>query len=103
MHYQWLDEYLLQKRGVTKDLQPVWNWVRYHIGGKMFEAVCLDNAGKPCPLYACAVNRKHRTGCGDAACPLWEQVRDPVLSEEAFRASISARLENWKGVHCDAI
>ena len=42
MRYDWLDEYLLQKRGVTKDLQPVWNWVRYMIGGKMFAAVCLD-------------------------------------------------------------
>lgn len=47
MRYQWLDEYLLQKRGVTKDFQPVWNWVRYHIGGKMFAAVCLDKEGKP--------------------------------------------------------
>lgn len=47
MRYQWLDEYLLGKRGVTKDFQPVWNWVRYHIGGKMFAAVCLDKEGKP--------------------------------------------------------
>lgn len=47
MKYDWLDAYLLQKRGVTKDLQPVWNWVRYHIGGKMFAAVCLDDAGRP--------------------------------------------------------
>lgn len=47
MRYQWLDEYLLQKRGVTKDFQPVWNWMRYHIGGKMFAAICLDKEGKP--------------------------------------------------------
>lgn len=47
MRYQWLDEYLLQKRGVTKDFQPVWKWIRYHIGGKMFAAVCLGEDGKP--------------------------------------------------------
>ena len=47
MRYLWLDDYLLGKRGVTKDLQPVWNWIRYKIGEKMFAAVCLDSDGKP--------------------------------------------------------
>lgn len=47
MRYTWLDEYLMSKRAVTKDLQPVWNWIRYHIGGKMFAAVCLDDQNKP--------------------------------------------------------
>lgn len=47
MRYLWLDEYLLAKRGVTKDLQPVWNWIRYHVGGKMFAAICLDEGNKP--------------------------------------------------------
>lgn len=47
MRYNWLDEYLLNKRSVTKDLQPVWNWIRYHIGGKMFAAVCLDDQNQP--------------------------------------------------------
>lgn len=42
MRYDWLDEYLLSKKGVTKDLQKDWNWVRYHIGGKMFAAVCRE-------------------------------------------------------------
>lgn len=37
----------LEKGGVTKDLQPVWNWIRYKIGEKMFAAVCLDSDGKP--------------------------------------------------------
>ena len=48
MKYSWIDAELLQKPGVTKDLQAEWNWIRYHIGSKMFAAVCLDDAtGKP--------------------------------------------------------
>ena len=47
MRYSWMDEYLLRKRGVIKDFQPVWNWIRYHIGGRMFATLCLDKSGKP--------------------------------------------------------
>ena len=47
MRYTWLDAYLLRKRGVTKDLQPDWNWVRYHVGGRMFAAVCLNKENVP--------------------------------------------------------
>ena len=48
MKYPWFNEYLLAKPGVTKDLQTEWNWIRYQIGGKLFAAVCLDDAtGKP--------------------------------------------------------
>lgn len=43
MKYDWLDEYLLSKKGVTKDFKIEWNWIRYQIGGKLFVAVCLDN------------------------------------------------------------
>ena len=47
MRYGWMDEYLLAKPGVTKDLQSDWNWIRYHVGGKIFAAICLNDAGKP--------------------------------------------------------
>ena len=47
MKYEWIDEYLLGKKGVTKDLQEEWNWIRYHIGGKMFAAICRDDGNKP--------------------------------------------------------
>lgn len=47
MKYTWIDEYLLGKTGVTKDLQKDWNWIRYQIVGKMFVAVCLDDDDKP--------------------------------------------------------
>ena len=43
MRYEWLDEYLMKKRAVTKDLQAEWNWIRYKIGDRMFAAVLLDD------------------------------------------------------------
>lgn len=47
MKYAWLDEYLMAKRGVTKDLQEQWNWVRYKLDGKMFAASCLNEKDEP--------------------------------------------------------
>ena len=47
MKYPWIDEYLMRKSGVTKDLQPEWNWIRYQIGGKMFAAICRDDHDQP--------------------------------------------------------
>ena len=47
MKYDWMDAYVLKKRGVTKDFQPAWNWIRYHVGGKMFAAICLDQKKNP--------------------------------------------------------
>lgn len=47
MRYTWIDEYLLNKRGVTKDIQKDWNWIRYQIGGKMFAAICLGENDEP--------------------------------------------------------
>ena len=47
MKYEWIDEYLMKKPGVTRDLQAEWNWVRYQIGGKMFAAICRDDDDNP--------------------------------------------------------
>ena len=47
MKYPWIDEYLLKKTAVQKDYKEEWGWYRYQIGGKLFAAVCLDEAGKP--------------------------------------------------------
>lgn len=47
MKYAWIDEYLMSKKGVTKDHQEEWNWIRYHIGEKMFAAICMDDDDKP--------------------------------------------------------
>ncbi|MCI8632624.1 MAG: hypothetical protein HFE64_03965 [Lachnospiraceae bacterium] len=59
MKYPWIDEYLLNKRGVTKDLQADWNWVRYKIGDKMFAAICLDAENRP---YYITIKLKPETG-----------------------------------------
>ena len=45
MRYDWMDAYLLEKPGVTKDFKTEWNWTRYMIGGKLFCALCHDDAG----------------------------------------------------------
>ena len=47
MKYDWIDSYLMEKSGVTKDFQEEWNWIRYHIGGKMFAAICRDDDNIP--------------------------------------------------------
>ena len=47
MKYPWIEEYLMEKTGVTKDLQAEWNWIRFQIGGKMFAAICLDDNDEP--------------------------------------------------------
>lgn len=47
MRYNWIDENLMSKTGVTKDHKLEWNWIRYHIGGKMFAAVCLNGDNEP--------------------------------------------------------
>lgn len=47
MKYNWMDEFLLNKKAVTKDLQKEWNWIRYKIGDKMFAAICLGEDDKP--------------------------------------------------------
>ena len=47
MNYPWLDEYLLQMKGATKDFKAEWNWIRYMVGDKLFCAVCLDENNVP--------------------------------------------------------
>lgn len=47
LRYNWIDEYLMSKTGVTKDHKLEWNWIRYHIGDKMFAAICLDGNNNP--------------------------------------------------------
>lgn len=43
MKYEWIDEFTLNRKGVTKDFKEEWNWIRYQVGEKMFLAICLDD------------------------------------------------------------
>ena len=43
MKYEWIDEYLMKKAGVTKDFQEQWNWIRFYVGEKLFAAICRDD------------------------------------------------------------
>lgn len=47
MKYEWIDEFLLAKDGVSKNIQKDWNWIRYVIDNKMFAAICLDEQNQP--------------------------------------------------------
>lgn len=46
MKYDWIDQYLLEKKGVTKDFKAEWGWTRYLLKDRMFAAVCQDETGK---------------------------------------------------------
>ncbi len=69
MKYPWLDKYLLDKRGVSKDLKQEWNWLRYMLGGKIFCAVCLDD--KNVPYY---ITLKLEPARGDALRKLYDDI-----------------------------
>lgn len=43
MKYDWLDDYLMTKPGVTRDFKAEWNWYRYQLGDKLFAALCMDD------------------------------------------------------------
>ena len=51
MDHSWLDAYLLNKPGVTRDFKVEWGWHRYMVGGKLFAAL-LHPSGRYAPLYA---------------------------------------------------
>ena len=39
--------YWKKARSNKRVFQPAWNWIRYHVGGKMFAAICLDQKKNP--------------------------------------------------------
>ena len=50
MKYEWIEEHLMKKAGVTMDIQEQWNWVRFHVGEKLFAAICRDDETDE-PIY----------------------------------------------------
>lgn len=53
MNYQWIDTYMLTKKGATKDYKEEWNWNRYLIGGKIFGAILTYKDGRPMITLKC--------------------------------------------------
>lgn len=61
--------------------------------GKVFHAP----PGKACPIYRCAVNRKHLTSCAkceELPCVIWRDTKDPQLTDEEFETDIQNRIRN---------
>ena len=46
MKYEWIEDYLMDKKGVKKDFKVEWQWHRYQIMNKLFAAICHDKDGK---------------------------------------------------------
>lgn len=58
-----------------------------------------ESGGAACPFYACCVEGKGLKTCGQCAgmpCGLFEQTRDPSLSDQAFEAELRARVRALK-------
>ena len=65
--------------------------------GKVFHA----ESGKPCPIYACCVNKHRYAACKDCKslpCGIWRETRDPNLKDAEFEESIAVQVSNLKGV-----
>ncbi len=66
------------------------------VGGKVFHAP----EGKACPIYQCSVSKnKYATcaACDNLPCQIWQDTRDPSLSQEQFDATVHDRVTNLKG------
>ena len=66
------------------------------MGGKVFHAL----EGKACPIYQCSVSKnKYATcaACDNLPCQIWQDTRDPSLSQEQFDATVHDRVTNLKG------
>lgn len=46
MKYPWLYDELIQKPGAVRDFKEEWQWTRFQVGGKLFAAICKDEAGQ---------------------------------------------------------
>ena len=57
--------------------------------------------GKPCGIYSCCVS-KHRyatcASCDQVPCHIWQDTRDPSLTDEQFEESISSRVATLKRI-----
>lgn len=55
MNYEWIDGYLLAKKGAVKDYKVEWDAERFLLGDKMFAMKGGDKHGKPILTLKCDV------------------------------------------------
>lgn len=85
MKYPWLDSYLLQKKGVTKDHKQEWKWDRFMLSGKLFCAVCMDSSGQPYYITLKLAPEK-----GDALRGLYEDILPGYYMNKVHWNSVKA-------------
>lgn len=64
--------------------------------GKVFHAP----KGKACPIYECSVNQKklhNCSECNELPCSIWNDTRDPLMTDEEFTKSINNRIKVMRG------
>ncbi len=69
-----------------------------NLDGKVFWAADFTN-NKICPMYDCAVNTKEFGSCSkckELPCQLFFDMKDPNMSDEQHRESITKRVEVLK-------
>lgn len=62
-------------------------------GGQVF------HSPEGCPIYRCVREEKGFRDCGQCGeipCRIWQDTRDPAVSDEAFAADIRLRVDNLK-------
>ncbi|GMQ64648.1 MmcQ/YjbR family DNA-binding protein [Vallitalea maricola] len=51
--FEWIDNYILSKKGIIKDYKKEWGWERYLLKNKMIAALCTDKEGKEIITLKC--------------------------------------------------
>jgi len=63
-------------------------------------AFWVEKAGyEVCPIYDCAVNSNGIAHCGQCPqlpCPMFLNLKDPNISEEAFQQDLKARIDRLR-------
>ena len=56
MKYDWIDEYILEKKGVIKEFKTEWNVYRYMLKDKMIGMYSTDSEGREVITLKCEVS-----------------------------------------------
>ena len=60
MRYEWIDEFLLEKKGVTRDLQKEWNWNSIKPDGEVPDELLKDLLDKSYHLVLKGFSKKRQ-------------------------------------------